>query len=120
VSSEKKGGTCSANKQIVPEGAKDKEEAEVTSVDKDEASAHGAIVFLENFIDPTDLTSVPKAYATKFFHKLTEAKKWELQQDPLNTMMRNAWDKADAQSSEIEKYKKDSCDFSTSFSASAR
>ncbi|KAK1644774.1 hypothetical protein QYE76_062579 [Lolium multiflorum] len=32
-----------------------------------------------------------EAYATKFFNKLTEAEKWELEQDLLNAMLNNAW-----------------------------
>jgi hypothetical protein len=111
VSSGQKGGSCSATKRVAPEEAKDKEEAEVTSADKAEATARDAIVFAKNFGDPTDLTYTPKAYATKSFHKLIEAEKWQLEQDLLNAMLENAWGKADAESSEIEQYKKYSCEF---------
>ncbi|KAK1594677.1 hypothetical protein QYE76_017409, partial [Lolium multiflorum] len=62
--------------------------------------------FPKNFGDPTDLTSTPKAYATKFINKLTEAEKWDLEQDLLNAMLNNAWGKADAESSEIQNFKK--------------
>ncbi|KAK1629605.1 hypothetical protein QYE76_003920 [Lolium multiflorum] len=47
------------------------------------------------------------AYATKFFNKLTEAEKWELEQDLLNAMLNNAWGKPDAATSEIQEFKKD-------------
>ncbi|KAK1695848.1 hypothetical protein QYE76_012545 [Lolium multiflorum] len=47
------------------------------------------------------------AYATKFFNKLTEAEKWELEQDLLNAMLNNAWGKPDAVTSEIQDFKKD-------------
>ncbi|KAK1647421.1 hypothetical protein QYE76_065226 [Lolium multiflorum] len=63
--------------------------------------------FPKNFGDPADLTSTPKAYATKFFNKLTEAEKWELEQDLLNAMLNNAWGKPDAATSEIQEFKKD-------------
>ncbi|KAK1670806.1 hypothetical protein QYE76_058965 [Lolium multiflorum] len=61
-------------------------EAEVTSSEKVGAGAGDVVVFPKNFGDPADLTSTPKAYATKFFNKLTEAEKWELEQDLLNAM----------------------------------
>ncbi|KAK1648769.1 hypothetical protein QYE76_066574 [Lolium multiflorum] len=48
-----------------------------------------------------------EAYATKFFNKLTEAEKWELEQDLLNAMLNNSWGKPDAVSSEIQDFKKD-------------
>jgi hypothetical protein len=73
------------------EEAKDKEEAEVTSADRAEAPEDDTIVFPTNFGDPSDIHATPKAYATKFFHKLTEAEKWELEQDLLNSMLQNAW-----------------------------
>ncbi|KAK1606895.1 hypothetical protein QYE76_030568 [Lolium multiflorum] len=47
------------------------------------------------------------AYATKFFNKLTEAEKSELEQDLLNAMLNNAWGKPDAATSEIQDFKKD-------------
>ncbi|KAK1603243.1 hypothetical protein QYE76_059136 [Lolium multiflorum] len=53
-----------------------------------------------------DLTSTPKAYATKIFKQLTEPKKWELEQDLLNAMLNNAWGKPDAGTSEIQDFKK--------------
>ncbi|KAK1644549.1 hypothetical protein QYE76_062354 [Lolium multiflorum] len=62
--------------------------------------------FPKNFGDPTDLTSTPKAYTTKFFNKLTEAEKWELEQDLLNAMLNNAG-KPDVATSEIQDFKKD-------------
>jgi hypothetical protein len=54
-------------------------EAKVNSAGKAEATTSDAVGFTENFGDPTDLTSTPKAYATKFFNKLTEAEKWDLE-----------------------------------------
>ena len=74
---------------------------------KAEATASDAVGFPENFGDPTDLTSTPKAYATKFFNKLTEEEKWNLEQDLLNSMLNNAWGKADVESSEIQNFKKE-------------
>ncbi|KAK1683919.1 hypothetical protein QYE76_044767 [Lolium multiflorum] len=59
-----------------------------------------------NNSDPSDLTSTLKAYATKFFNKLTETEKWELEQDLLNAMLNNAWGKPDAATSEIQEFKK--------------
>jgi hypothetical protein len=111
VSSGQKDGSCSGTKRAATEEAQDNEEAEVTSADKAEAMANDAIVFPAIFGDPSDIHSTPKAYATKFFNKLTDAEKWELEQDLLNAMLQNAWGKADAQSSEIEQYKKDTCEF---------
>ncbi|KAK1616028.1 hypothetical protein QYE76_021545 [Lolium multiflorum] len=70
------------------------------------AGAGDVVVFPKNFGDPADLTSTPKAYATKFFNKLTEAEKWELEQDLLNAMLNNAWGKPDAATSEIQEFKK--------------
>ncbi|KAK1662863.1 hypothetical protein QYE76_051022 [Lolium multiflorum] len=81
-------------------------EAEVTSSEKVGAGAGDVVVFPKNFGDPADLTSTPKAYATKFFNKLTEAEKWELEQDLLNAMLNNAWGKPDAATSEIQEFKK--------------
>ncbi|KAK1643627.1 hypothetical protein QYE76_061432 [Lolium multiflorum] len=46
------------------------------------------------------------AYATKFFNKLSEAEKWELEQDLLNAMLNNAWGKPDSATSEIQDFKK--------------
>ena len=46
----------------------------------------------------------------KLFNKLTEKEKWELQQDFLDSLMNNAWSKADSQSYEIEMYKKKTCE----------
>ncbi|KAK1631677.1 hypothetical protein QYE76_005992 [Lolium multiflorum] len=43
----------------------------------------------------------------QFFNKLTEAEKWELEQDLLNAMLNNAWGKPDAATSEIQEFKKD-------------
>jgi hypothetical protein len=42
---------------------------------------------------------------------MTEAEKWELEQDLLNAMMSNAWGKADVESSEIQLHKKVIGDF---------
>ncbi|KAK1626384.1 hypothetical protein QYE76_000699 [Lolium multiflorum] len=81
-------------------------EAEVTSSEKVGAGAGDVVVFPKNFGDPADLTSTPKAYATKFFNKLTEAEKWELEQDLLDAMLNNAWGKPDAATSEIQDFKK--------------
>ncbi|KAK1666549.1 hypothetical protein QYE76_054708 [Lolium multiflorum] len=88
------------------EEAQDQGEAEVTSSEKVGAGAGDVVVFPKNFGDPSDLTSTPKAYATKFFNKLTETEKWELEQDLLNAMLNNAWGKPDAATSEIQDFKK--------------
>ncbi|KAK1661929.1 hypothetical protein QYE76_050088 [Lolium multiflorum] len=82
-------------------------EAEVTSSEKAGDGAGDIVVFPKNFGDPADITSTPKAYATKFFNKLSEAEKWELEQDLLNAMLNNAWGKPDAATSEIQDFKKD-------------
>ncbi|KAK1697114.1 hypothetical protein QYE76_013811 [Lolium multiflorum] len=110
---EKGGGSCSATKRAAPGEPQDRipEEAEVTSHDKAEAPAKDAIVFPDNFSDPSNMYSTPKAYSHKFFHKLTEAEKWELEQDLLNSMLSNAWGKADIDSSEIQLHKKEISDF---------
>ncbi|KAK1681866.1 hypothetical protein QYE76_042714 [Lolium multiflorum] len=104
-----RGRSCSATKRAAPEEPQDNipEEAEVTSHDKAEASAKDAVGFPANFVDPSNLYSTPKAYSHKFFHKLTELEKWELEQDMLN----NAWGKADVDSSEIQLHKKEISDF---------
>ncbi|KAK1698844.1 hypothetical protein QYE76_015541 [Lolium multiflorum] len=81
-------------------------EAEVNSSGKAEATAGDMVVFPKNFGDPADLTSTPKAYAMKFFNKLSEAEKWELEQDLLNAMLNNAWGKPDVETSEIQDFKK--------------
>ncbi|KAK1649320.1 hypothetical protein QYE76_067125 [Lolium multiflorum] len=93
VSSEKVGGEDPKAKGPAQEEAEEQGqgEAEVTSSEKAEAGAGDVVVFPKNFGDPADLTSTPKAYATKFFNKLTEAEKWELEQDLLNAMLNNAW-----------------------------
>ena len=82
-------------------------EAEVTSSERAGTDAGDVVVFPKNFGDPTDLTSTPKGYATKFFNKLTETEKWELEQDFLNAMLNNAWGKPDVATSEIQDFKKD-------------
>ncbi|KAK1684457.1 hypothetical protein QYE76_045305 [Lolium multiflorum] len=95
-------------------------EAEVTSSEKVGAGAGDVVVFPKNFGDPADLTSTPKAYATKFFNKLTEAEKWELEQDLLNAMLNNAWGKPDAATSETKTLRRMLASSSTSLSASKR
>jgi hypothetical protein len=109
VSSGRAGGESSGGKGPAPEEAEaqGREEAEVTSSGKAEAATGDMVVFPKNFGDPADLTSTPKAYATKFFNKLTEAEKWELEQDLLNAMLNNAWGKPDVETSEIQEFKKD-------------
>ncbi|KAK1645346.1 hypothetical protein QYE76_063151 [Lolium multiflorum] len=42
-----------------------------------------------------------------FFNKLTEAEKWDLEQDLLNAMLNNAWGKPNAESSKIQDFKKE-------------
>ncbi|KAK1680483.1 hypothetical protein QYE76_041331 [Lolium multiflorum] len=88
VSSEKEGREDPKAKGPAPDEAEiqGQGEAKVTSSEKAEAGAGDVVVFPKNFGDPADLTSTPKAYATKFFNKLTEAEKWELEQDLLNAM----------------------------------
>ncbi|KAK1590657.1 hypothetical protein QYE76_000033 [Lolium multiflorum] len=108
VSSEKVGGEDPKAKGPAQETeVQGQGEAEVTSSEKVGAGAGDVVVFPKNFGDPADLTSTPKAYATKFFNKLTEAEKWELEQDLLNAMLNNAWGKPDAATSEIQEFKKD-------------
>jgi hypothetical protein len=51
--------------------------------------------------------SPPLAYSHKFFNKLTEAEKWDLEQDLPNSMLNNAWGKAEAESSKIQNFKKE-------------
>ncbi|KAK1698554.1 hypothetical protein QYE76_015251 [Lolium multiflorum] len=109
VSSEKVGGEDPKAKGPAREETEvqGQGEAEVTSSEKVGAGAGDVVVFPKNFGDPADLTSTPKAYATKFFNKLTETEKWELEQDLLNAMLNNAWGKPDAATSEIQEFKKD-------------
>jgi hypothetical protein len=52
-----------------------------------------------------------KAYSNKFFNKLTEMEKWELEQDLLNSMLNHAWGKANIESSEIQNHKKEISEF---------
>ena len=113
MSSGRKDGSCSATKRAAPEEDQDKgpEEAKVTSIDKVEASAKDAIAFLANFGDPSNLVATPKAYSHKFFNKLMEMEKWELEQDLLNSMLNNAWGKADIESSEIQNHKREIGEF---------
>ncbi|KAK1661727.1 hypothetical protein QYE76_049886 [Lolium multiflorum] len=108
VSSEKVGGEDPKAKGPAQEDAEEQGqgEAEVTSSEKAGDGAGDIVVFPKNFGDPADTTSTPKAYATKFFNKLTEAEKWELEQDLLNAMLNNAWGKPDAATSEIQDFKK--------------
>ncbi|KAM0910076.1 hypothetical protein ACQ4PT_014405 [Festuca glaucescens] len=109
VSSGRKDESCSGNFRAAAEETKDKEESEVSSADKAEAPANDALVFPPE-TDPSDCHATPKAYATKFFHKLTEAEKWELEQDLLNSLLNNAWSKVDSQSYEIEQHKRKTCE----------
>jgi hypothetical protein len=108
VSSGRAGGESSGGKGPVHDETEGqgREEVEVTSSGKAEAAASEIVVFPKNFGDPADTTSTPKAYATKFFNKLTEAEKWELEQDLLNAMLNNAWGKPDSRTSEIQDFKK--------------
>ncbi|KAK1593388.1 hypothetical protein QYE76_059306 [Lolium multiflorum] len=85
------GGEDPKAKGPAQEETQDQGEAEVTSSEKVGAGAGDVVIFPKNFGDPTDLTSTPKAYATKKFKQLTEAEKWELEQDLLNAMLNNAW-----------------------------
>ncbi|KAK1610691.1 hypothetical protein QYE76_034364 [Lolium multiflorum] len=108
VSSDRVSGDGSGGKGPIndeTEGQK-QGDAKVNSSGKAEATIGDMVVFPKNFGDPADLTSTPKAYATKFFNKLTEAEKWELEQDFLNAMLNNAWDKPDVETSEIQDAKK--------------
>ncbi|KAK1645632.1 hypothetical protein QYE76_063437 [Lolium multiflorum] len=105
VSSEKVGGEDPKAKDPAQEEAQDQGEAEVTSSEKAGAGA-ATSSFFRRTGDPADLTSTPKAYATKFFKQLTEPEKWELEQDLLNAMLNNAWGKPDAGTSEIQDFKK--------------
>ncbi|KAK1686984.1 hypothetical protein QYE76_047832, partial [Lolium multiflorum] len=109
ISSEKVGGEDPKDKGPAQDeaGVQGQGETEVTSSERAGAGAGDIVVFPKNFGDPTDLTSTPKAYATKFFNKLTEAEKWELEQDLLNAMLNNAWGKPDVATSEIQDFKKD-------------
>ncbi|KAK1627433.1 hypothetical protein QYE76_001748 [Lolium multiflorum] len=109
ISSEKVGGEDPKDKGPAQDetGVQGQGETEVTSSERTGAGAGDVVVFPKNFGDPTDLTSTPKAYATKFFNKLTEAEKWELEQDLLNAMLNNAWGKPDVATSEIQDFKKD-------------
>ncbi|KAK1685496.1 hypothetical protein QYE76_046344 [Lolium multiflorum] len=109
VSSGRAGGDGSGGKGPVRDETEgqSREEAEVNSSGKAEATAGDMVVFPKNFGDPADLTSTPKAYATKFFNKLSEAEKWELEQDLLNAMLNNAWGKPDVETLEIQDFKKD-------------
>ncbi|KAK1668083.1 hypothetical protein QYE76_056242 [Lolium multiflorum] len=113
VSSEKVGGEDRKAKGPAREETEvqGQGEAEVTSSEKVGAGAGDVVIFPKNFGDPADLTSTPKAYATKFFNKLSEAEKWELEQDLLNAMLNNAWGKPDAATSEIQEFKKDVGEF---------
>ncbi|KAK1651945.1 hypothetical protein QYE76_069750 [Lolium multiflorum] len=113
LSSEKGGGSCSATKRAAPEEPQYKvpEEADVTSNDKAEASAKDAVGFPTNFGDPLNLYSTPKAYSHKFFNKLTELEKWELEKDLLNSMLNNARGKAYVESFEIQLHNKEISEF---------
>ncbi|KAK1650626.1 hypothetical protein QYE76_068431 [Lolium multiflorum] len=102
---EKVGGEDPKAKGPAQEETQDQGEAEVTSSEKVGAGAGDVVVFPKNFGDPTDLTSTPKAYATKIFKQLTEPEKWELEQDLLNAMLNNAWE-AGRGTSEIQDFKK--------------
>ncbi|KAK1601004.1 hypothetical protein QYE76_018344 [Lolium multiflorum] len=108
VSSENVGGEDPKAKGPAQEDAEvqGQGEAEVTSSEKAGDGAGDIVVFPKNFGDPADTTSTPKAYATKFFNKLSEAEKWELEQDLLNAMLNNAWGKPDSGTSEIQDFKK--------------
>ncbi|KAK1682493.1 hypothetical protein QYE76_043341 [Lolium multiflorum] len=108
VSSEHAGGEDPKAKGPAQEDAEiqGQGEAEVTSSEKAGEGAGDMVVFPKNFGDPADTTSTPKAYATKFFNKLSEAEKWELEQDLLNAMLNNAWGKPDSRTSEIQDFKK--------------
>jgi hypothetical protein len=109
VSSEKVGGSSSGAKRPAPEEAQvqGQEEAKVNSSEQAGATTSDAVRFSKNFGDPSDLVSTPKAYSHKFFNKLIEVEKWDLEQDFLNSMLNNAWGKADAVSSEIQNFKKE-------------
>lgn len=108
VSSDRAGGDDSGGKGPINDEfeGRSQGEAEEVSSGKAEAATGDMVVFPKNFGDPVDLTSTPKAYATKFFNKLTEAEKWELEQDLLNAMLNNAWGKPDVETSEIQDAKK--------------
>jgi hypothetical protein len=110
VSSGRNDGSCTATKRAAPEEVQ-QEEAEVNYADKAEATSHDAIVFLAKFGDPFDLYATPKAYSNKFFNKLTKAEKWEIEHDLLNSMLNNAWGKADAECSDVQNHKRETCEF---------
>ncbi|KAK1685390.1 hypothetical protein QYE76_046238 [Lolium multiflorum] len=108
VSSDRAGGDDSGGKGPINDEfeGRSQGEADEISSGKAEATTGDMVVFPKNFGDPADLTSTPKAYATKFFNKLTEAEKWELEQDLLNAMLNNVWGKLDVETSEIQDAKK--------------
>ncbi|KAM0826954.1 hypothetical protein ACQ4PT_068518 [Festuca glaucescens] len=88
----------------------DKEDVEVNSQNMAEAMAKDAMVI------PPETAALgpsvwPKAYQIKLFRKLTEAEKWELQQDLLNEMMKDVWAESDKEFDAIELYKKKSNEF---------
>ncbi|KAK1668470.1 hypothetical protein QYE76_056629 [Lolium multiflorum] len=113
VSSDRVSGDGSGGKGPINDETEGRKQgdAEVNSSGKAEATTGDMVVFPKNFGDPADLTSTPKAYATKFFNKLTEAEKWELEQDFLNAMLNNAWGKPDVETSEIQDVKKNIGEF---------
>ncbi|KAK1686500.1 hypothetical protein QYE76_047348 [Lolium multiflorum] len=76
VSSGRAGGESSGGKGPVHDEieGQGREEAEVNSSGKTEATTGDMVVFPKNFGDPADLTSTPKAYATKFLTNYREAK----------------------------------------------
>jgi hypothetical protein len=59
--------------------------------------------------------SRPNAYMVKLFSKLEEAERWELQEDFLNSLMKEVWGKPDAPSYEIEQFKKKCTNFIEQF-----
>lgn len=85
-------------------------EMEVDSQNMAEATAKDAMVITTEPEAPGS-SAKPKAYTTKLFGKLTEAEKWELQQDLINGMMKDVWQDSDKEFDAIELYKKKSNEF---------
>ncbi|KAM0828562.1 hypothetical protein ACQ4PT_067463 [Festuca glaucescens] len=65
-----------------------RQDMEIGSQVRAEATAKDAMLFTQDTGAPSP-SSKPKAYMVKLFSKLSEAEKWELQQDLLNSMLQD-------------------------------
>ncbi|KAM0902744.1 hypothetical protein ACQ4PT_019045 [Festuca glaucescens] len=92
------------------EAGSGRQDMEIGSQVRAEARAKDALLFTQATGAPGP-SSKPKAYMVNLFSKLSEAEKWELQQDLLNSMLQDVCEEPDKEYEALAAYKKKSVEF---------